>query len=148
MPDRYKQTFDTEKEPFWNASNSNYRPDMVVIYLGTNDFSCGEQPREIKFRNNYISMLQSIKNNYGEDIPILCMGSPADPYIYDYIRSAVNVSGMQKVAYMTISRHAYNHEDDLGASWHPNYQGHMKVASCMIPYISSLTGWKMAETAR
>jgi hypothetical protein len=73
------------------------------------------------------------------------MGSNADPYLYDYIRSAVNVSGLDNVAYMTVSRFAHDYEGDLGASWHPNYKGHIKVASCMIPYISSLTGWEMEE---
>ena len=46
---------------------------------------------------------------------------------------------------MTISKFAYNHDDDLGASFHPNYKGQKKVASCMIPYISTLTGWEMTE---
>lgn len=147
MPHRYKQTFNAEKEPLWDASQAPYTPDMVVIYLGTNDFSTGEQPTEINFRNNYIALLQRIKANYGEDTPILCMASPADPYLYDYIRNAVVVSGLKRVAYMAVSNHAHNYEDDLGASWHPNYQGHIKVASCMIPYISTLTGWKMEEKA-
>ena len=147
MPHRYKQTFNAEKEPLWDASQAPYTPDMVVIYLGTNDFSTGEQPTEINFRNNYIALLQRIKANYGEDTPILCMASPADPYLYDYIRNAVVVSGLKRVAYMAVSNHAHNYEDDLGASWHPNYQGHIKVASCMIPYISTLTGWDMEEKA-
>lgn len=147
MPDRYKQTFNVGKEPLWDASAAPYTPDMVVIYLGTNDFSTSQQPTEINFRNNYIALLKSVKANYGEDIPVLCMGSPADPYLYDYIRNAVVCSGLKRVAYMTVSSFAHNWEDDLGASWHPNYQGHIKVASCMIPYISTLTGWKMEEKA-
>lgn len=147
MPHRYKQTFNAGKEPLWDASQAPYTPDAVVIYLGTNDFSCGEQPLEVNFRNNYIALLNGIKANYGEDIPILCMGSPANPYLYDYIRNAVVVSGLKKVAFMTVSNFAHNWEDDLGASWHPNYQGHIKVASCMIPYISTLTGWEMEEKA-
>lgn len=145
MPHRYKQVFNTAKEPLWEPAMGAYTPDVVVIYLGTNDFSTGEQPQEINFRNNYIALLKRIKANYGEDIPILCMGSNANPYLYDYIRSAVVVSGLKKVAYMTVSNFAHNYEDDLGASWHPNYQGHVKVASCMIPYISTLTGWKMED---
>ena len=145
MPHRYKQTFNAEKEPLWEPAEAPYTPDMVVIYLGTNDFSTGEQPTEINFRNNYIALLRRIKANYGEDTPILCMASPADPYLYDYIRNAVVVSGLKRVAYMAVSNHAHNYEDDLGASWHPNYQGHIKVASCMIPYISTLTGWKMED---
>lgn len=145
MPDRYIQVFDEKKEPVWNPETAPYRPDVVVIYLGTNDFSCDEQPSELSFRNNYITLLNSIKQRYGENIPVLCMGSPADPYLYDYIRNAATVSGLKNVAYMAVSRFAHNYEDDLGASWHPNYQGHIKVASCMIPYISTLTGWKMEE---
>jgi len=147
MPHRYIQTFNTANEPIWDASQAAYTPDAVVIYLGTNDFSTGEQPLEANFRNNYIALLNRVKENYGADIPILCMASPADPYLYDYIRNAVVVSGLEKVAYMAVSNHAHNYEDDLGASWHPNYKGHIKVASCMIPYIATLTGWEMEEKA-
>ena len=145
MPHRYMQLFNTEKEPLWEPSMGAHIPDVVVIYLGTNDFSTSQQPNEEYFRNNYIDLLQSIRKNYGEQTPILCMASPANPYLYDYIRSAVVASGLKNVAYMAVSNFAHNHEDDLGASWHPNYQGHIKVASCMIPYISTLTGWPMEE---
>ena len=145
MPDRYTQTFDMSKEEKWDVKSVSYTPDIVVIYLGTNDFSCGEQPLEARFRDNYIRLLKNIKENYGAETPILCMGSPANPYLYDYIRSAVVTSGLNNIAFMTVSRFAHNDEGDLGASWHPNYQGHIKVASCMIPYISTLTGWLMEE---
>ena len=147
MPDRYCQTFDNNKEFSWVPSEAAYTPDMVVIYLGTNDFSTGQQPREINFRKNYIRLLDKIKENYGEHIPILCMGSNADPYLYDYIRSAVTTCGHANVAYMTISGQAHNNTDELGASWHPNYKGQLKVASCMIPYISTMTGWDMEDKA-
>ena len=145
MPHRYTQLFNTTKEPLWESDKAAYTPDVVVIYLGTNDFSTSQQPSELSFRNNYITLLQSIKENYGSEIPILCMASPADPYLYDYVRNAVVVSGLKNVAYMAVSNQAHNYESDLGASWHPNYQGHVKVASCMIPYISTLTGWEMEE---
>ena len=147
MPHRYGQVFNFERQPAWEPDKAAYTPDMVVIYLGTNDFSTGEQPSELSFRNNYIDLLRQIKANYGPDTPILCMASPADPYLHDYIRNAVVISGLSNVAYMAVSKNAHNYEDDLGASWHPNYQGHIKVASCMIPYISTLTGWKMEEKA-
>ena len=145
MPDRYLQTFNTEKIPVWDCKSAAYTPDIVVIYLGTNDFSTAQQPHEDLFRKNYIRLLNSIKANYGENIPILCMASPANPYLYDYVRSAAIASGLNNVAYMAVSYMAHNYEDDLGASWHPNYHGHKKVASCMIPYISTLTGWEMEE---
>ena len=147
MPDRYRLTFDTDKEKKWDPSMVSYTPDIVVIYLGTNDFSTGQQPQEGNFRHGYISLLKSVREYYGDDVPILCMGSNVNPYLYDYIRSAVTVSGLRNIAYMTISNFAHNQESDLGASWHPNYQGQIKVASCVIPYISTLTGWEMEEKA-
>ncbi len=145
MPDRFGQAFDGDKEQKWTPQMGAYTPNMVVIYLGTNDFSTGQQPHEARFRKNYISLLKQVKEHYGEDIPVLCMGSNANPYLYDYIRSAVVASDLKNVSYMTISVSAHNYEDDLGASWHPNYQGQLKVASCIIPYISTMTGWKMEE---
>ncbi len=141
----YGQVFDESKEYLWTPSMVTYRPDIVVIYLGTNDFSCNAQPHEQGFRKNYLLLLNKIVENYGKDIPILCMASPVDPYLYDYVRSAAEASGLKNIAYMAVSKSAYNQEGDLGASWHPNYKGHLKVASCMIPYISTLTGWAMEE---
>ena len=147
MPDRYSQTFDESQEYSWTPDMAPYRPDVVVIYLCTNDFSTARQPHETIFAGRYIELLKKIKANYGEDIPVLCMASNVTPFSFDYIRNACMMSGLKNVSYMGLTKDAHNSEDDLGASWHPNYQGHIKVASCMIPYISTLTGWKMEEKA-
>ncbi len=143
MPDRYSQTFDENKDHIWDASKAPYIPDIVVIYLGTNDFSTGRQPHEAQFVARYIELLQKIKANYGEDIPILCMASNATPFTFDYIRNACLMSGLKNVSYMGMTTNVHNQDSDLGASYHPNYKGHLKVASCVIPYISSITGWEM-----
>lgn len=145
MPDRYSQTFDESREHIWNAEKAPYRPDIVVIYLCTNDFSTARQPHETIFAGRYIELLKKIKANYGDDIPVLCMASNVTPFSFDYIRNACMMSGLKNVSYMGITENAHNKEDELGASWHPNYKGHKKVASCMIPYISTLTGWEMEE---
>lgn len=145
MPDRYSQTFDTSKDYIWTADKAPFKPDVVVIYLCTNDFSTDRQPDQTQFVERYIQLLNKIKKNYGDAIPVLCMASNASPFCFDYIRHACAMSGLKNVSYMGISKNAHNYEGDLGASWHPNYKGHKKVASCMIPYISTLTGWEMEE---
>jgi len=147
MPDRYSQTFDESVESTWSPDMAPHRPDVVVIYLCTNDFSTARQPHETIFAGRYIELLKKIKANYGEEIPILCMASNVTPYSFDYIRNACMMSGLKNVSYMGLTRDVHNSEDELGASWHPNYKGHIKVASCMIPYISTLTGWEMEEKA-
>ncbi len=145
MPDRYTQTFDEYTEPSWTPEMAPYRPDIVVIYLCTNDFSTARQPHETIFANRYIELLNQIKANYGEDIPVLCLSSPVTPFAFDYIRNACMISGLKNLTYVGINEGAYNNGDELGASWHPNYKGHKKIASCVIPYISTITGWEMEE---
>lgn len=143
MPDRYSQAFDEEKESVWDQSKAEYQPDVVVIYLCTNDFSTGCQPQIERFAQKYIELLEKVKANYGEQIPVLCMASNCSPYAYDYIRYACETSGLKNLTYFALSKGVHNYSDELGASWHPNYKGHQKVASCVIPYISTITGWPM-----
>ena len=145
MPDRYSQTFDESKEVIWNASDAPYRPDLVVIYLCTNDFSTARQPHETIFAGRYIELLKKVKANYGADMPVLCLASNVTPFSFDYIRNACMMSGLSNLTYVGLTKGIHNETDELGASWHPNYKGHKKVASCMIPYISTLTGWEMEE---
>ena len=147
MPDRYSQVFDESSEHAWTPDMAPYRPDLVVIYLCTNDFSTARQPHETIFAGRYIELLKKIKANYGEDVPILCMASNVTPFSFDYIRNACMMSGLKNLTYVGLTRGIHNEEDELGASWHPNYKGHIKVASAVIPYISTLTGWEMTEKA-
>ncbi len=145
MPDRYSQAFDESKEPSWESGKAPYRPDVVVIYLCTNDFSTARQPHEAIFAERYIELLKKVKADYGDDIPILCLASNVTPFSFDYIRNACLMSGLKNLTYVVLTRGIHNYEDELGASWHPNYKGHIKVASSVIPYISTITGWEMEE---
>ena len=145
MPDRYSQTFDMDENTVWDASKAAYRPDAVVIYLCTNDFSTGRQPHQTAFCNRYVELLNKIRNNYPEDVPIVCMASNVTPFSFDYIRMACVMSGLKNVYYMCVTTGVHNEDTDLGASWHPNYTGQKKVASCLIPYISTVCNWPLIE---
>ncbi len=135
----YGQTFDQYSEEAWTPS---YTPDIVVIYLGTNDFSTGKQPTLSSWSENYIALLKKIRSFHGE-VPILCVASKADPMLGQWVKLAVEKSGLDNVHATQIDASAHNNTSDLGASWHPNYNGHRKVASIMAPYISTITAWPM-----
>lgn len=147
MPDRYSQTFDESQDFTWSGTDAAYCPDVVVIYLCTNDFSTARQPHETIFAGRYIELLKKIRGYYGEGVPVICMASNVTPFSFDYIRNACMMSGLENIYYMGLTTGVHNYDDDLGASWHPNYKGHIKVASCLIPYISTVTGWGMEEKA-
>jgi hypothetical protein len=49
------------------------------------------------------------------------------------------------VHFLSFTKAVHNTEDELGASWHPSYKGHKKLAHVLIPYISTLTGWELND---
>lgn len=136
----YAQTYDMHSEALWTPS---YTPDLVVIYLGTNDFSTGKQPNLGAWCANYAKLLRQVRTYYGEAVPIICMASMADEQMDDYVEQAVRRSGVAGVHFCSVLAEAHNSDGDLGASWHPNYKGHRKVASILAPYVSTVTGWEL-----
>ncbi len=145
MPERYIQTFDSVKETEWDAKSSLLKPDITVIYLGTNDFSRGMQPAERLFVKNYIKLLKEIKGNYGEEHPVLCMAPKHDRLMFEYIRKAADDCGLKNIHIMALTNSVHNNVEDMGADGHPNYNGHRKIAYAVIPYISTITGWGLDD---
>ena len=143
MVSRYLRTFDSEEEPLWDAGKASLKPAMSVIYLGTNDFSTGMQPAQRVFVKNYILLLKEIKDNYGEDHPILCIAPKHDPLQETYIRSAIESSGLSGIHFLALSNSVHNSVSDMGADGHPNGSGHRKIAYSVIPVVSTIMGWEM-----
>ncbi len=143
MVERYDQTFDEHELPKWDASAANYRPNAVVIYLCTNDFSTERQPSLNTFTDKYIRLLEKVRRNYGEEVPVLCVASRCDDMAFDYIRHAVKKSKMKNISYVGLTWCIHDNNSELGSDWHPNYRGHLKVAMSLIPYLSTITGWPL-----
>lgn len=142
MPERYDSTFDEEIVPLAAPERI---PDLVVIYLGTNDFSVSRQPSLAEFCDGYSSLVGKIRSRYGAEVPILCMSSRCDPLLYDYMVEACSRIGDPRVHTLGLQKDVHNDEGDLGASWHPNYLGHRKIASVVIPYIATIMDWPMKD---
>jgi len=145
MVQKYAHVFDSDEanSPSWKASA--YVPSVVVIYLGTNDFSEGKQPVLGVWCNAYAALLKQIRADFAA-APILCLASKADEKMAAYVEEAVRRSGVQNVHWSAVHSSALNDTSDLGASWHPNYAGHRKVASVLVSSISTVTGWEMPLT--
>lgn len=138
MLHRYGKVFDTPDAPAWDFAS--WQPHVVVIELGTNDFSVGIPPTSEEFVAGYLHLIGSIRQAYGK-IPILCLSSPlsSDEKLYAALRQAVAVSDDQ-VWFVPILPSILDFRSDIGAG-HPNYSGHKKIAMVLIPYLSSVTGW-------
>jgi lysophospholipase L1-like esterase len=147
MPDLYQYTIDRDSTTRWSVEQSAFRPDLTVIYLGANDFSGWMMPDNKKFNKGYLRLLSEIKANYGEEHPILCMTPGPYEYLLLYVRDMVNNCGMQNVYFLGHCPQIHNNstDEDLGAGWHPNYNGQQKIAYALIPYIATITGWGLQD---
>lgn len=146
MPDLYQYTIDRDSTTLWSVDQSKFRPDLTVIYLGANDFSGWMMPDNKKFNKGYLSLLSGIKANYGEEHPILCMTPGPYEFLFLYVRDVVNNCGMKNVYFLGHCPMIHNEtNEDLGAGWHPNYNGQLKIAHALIPYIATITGWGLQD---
>ena len=136
----YSQTFDQHCEQTWTPT---YTPDLVVIYLGTNDFSTGRQPHLDYWCSGYAALLRQVRAFHGEQVPIILMASKVNEQMGLYVRAAGERSGVGNLHYCIVQDSAHNDDGDLGASWHPNYKGHRKIASILAPYVATVTGWDL-----
>ncbi len=143
MPDRFNRVFDEKEQPIWNFKQWN--PDIVVINLGTNDFSTKPFPDKAVFKAGYEKLINEVLKQYG-DLPIFCIVGPmTDEPCYSYVKEMVEDfrSGNQKrkVYFVGIPTYLMIPDKDLGSDTHPNFSGARKMAAHVLPLIASVLQW-------
>ncbi len=144
MPDRFNRVFDEKELPIWNFSK--WKPDVVVINLGTNDFSTQPFPDKAVFKAGYEKLINEVKKQYG-DVPVFCVVGPmTDEPCYSYVKEMVedfrSVYQRKNVYFVGIPTYLMNPEKDLGSDTHPNYSGQRKMAAHVLSVISSILEWE------
>lgn len=144
MPARFNRVYDEKPEPVWNFSS--WKPDLVVINLGTNDFSTKPYPDKADFIAGYERLINEVFKQYG-NLPVFCVVGPmTDEPCYSYVKEMVeNFRATQKktnVYFVGIPTYLMEPNRDLGSDTHPNYKGQQKMAAHVLPVISSVLGWE------
>ncbi len=139
MSDRVLCVFDERITPKWDYSSVR-RPDVVVINLGSNDFSTRPHPSKEDYILGYENLVKHLRLVYG-DIPIICVSPRAGQEVFDYTREFVANSADSKLYFAAFMQNYCNDSSDLGAVGHPNNRGNMKIAMLIAPYLSTATGW-------
>lgn len=147
MPDRFNRVFDEKEQPLWNFKQ--WKPDIVVINLGTNDFSTQPHPDKAVFKAGYEKLINEVRKQYG-DLPIFCIVGPmTDEPCYSYVKEMVqdfrSVYQKKNIYFVGIPTYLMDPEKDLGSDTHPNYIGQRKMAAHVLPVISSVTGWNYSD---
>jgi len=144
MRQRFLHTFDMNLNVDWDFSK--WKPDVVVVKLGTNDYSnpaiC---PTEEQFVNGYLELIASIRKAYGE-IPIVCVSScMSGDKLYQSVQAVVAKSNDKNIHFVGLKPELLNWNTDFGACAHPNYEGQKKMALVLIPSLSTIMGWSLSN---
>jgi len=141
---RHTQVFDDHDSIAYDFKA--YKPDIVLIQLGTNDFSRNNTPTPEQYVGNYEKMIKSLRSHYG-NIPILCiLPYSAGTYLqstFQVLRDSMAYDKDVHIAEPMLK--IISMKEDLGADFHPNIQGQQKIAMKLIPQISTITGWKLED---
>jgi hypothetical protein len=150
MPTFYPYSINLNQgaEGLWNFSQ--YRPDVVLINLGTNDFSTQPSPPPQVFIDAYLDFIDYIRKVYPNsekdsfpNIALLCGPLIGDPCcsLVEQVASICRERGDDQIHYVDLTGVALVDPDDYGCSYHPNINGHRKIANSVIPAVQAITGW-------
>lgn len=139
MKDRITRTFDTDTVG-WDFT-TGYRPDIVVINLGSNDFSTEPNPYRNEFIGAYERMIRTLRDSYG-DVPVLCVYSTTIMRsVYGYFEELALRLNDPNVHIFQMHPGILVNPEDYGAVFHPNRMGQTKLAMELIPAVSAITKW-------
>lgn len=127
--ERYYLHIPKDKWEKWDSSR--FVPDIITIYLGTNDASYTDNgaSRNEEFITGYTKFLEKIRSmNHG--IPILCMLGTMDKRLCSSVEKAVELfnskNNTNNVYYLELP--LQDEADGLGINWHPTVKTHRKTA--------------------
>ena len=142
MPALYDRTCCSDSLLIWDFSS--WIPQVVVINLGTNDFSTEPHPDKTVFQEAYMDLISRIQSNYPE-VTIFCVcgpmiGEPCAGYIQEVADQCRQNNTNKKVYYIGVSTSILT-MSDRGSDWHPNVQGQQKTADVVLPVIQDIMSW-------
>ncbi|MBL7970849.1 MAG: endoglucanase [Prolixibacteraceae bacterium] len=148
MPDRFNRVYDEKEQPVWNFKQ--WKPDAVVINLGTNDFTTKPFPDKDVFKAGYEKLINEVRKQYGE-LPVFCVVGPMiDEPCFSYVKEMVEdfrtIYQKKNVYFVGIPTYLLNPEKDLGSDSHPNYRGQKKMAAHVLPLVASILDWDYQDS--
>ncbi len=138
------QYFHEEKKDWEKWNHSNFIPDLILIYLGTNDASYTREipERNQEFENAYVAFLKEIHHIH-PNAKIICMLGTMDSRLCPTVEKAVDVfsasSPETEISYLQLPQQL--DEDGLGTFWHPTSTTQKKAADLVIQRAKEMMDW-------
>jgi lysophospholipase L1-like esterase len=143
MRDLFPRTF-PDAEDAWPFTA--YVPDVVVINLGTNDFSDGDPGAP--FVDAYVDFIGEIRVRYPA-VPVVVALSPmlSDGFPSGAMHRTIAAGYLQEVvataggatSYLVLDEQVF--DDGLGCDYHPGEVTQQKMADALVAHLRPLMGW-------
>ncbi|MEU7663470.1 RICIN domain-containing protein [Streptomyces lincolnensis] len=124
-----------------------WRPQVVVVNLGTNDFSTAIKPGEpwtpdnfaAAYRSAYNDFVQKLRTRYGADTTIVAVGAGQYAGHVQQVVKSRNDAGDSRVRYWFLDDSGL---DFLGCDWHYSAHDDRVISDRLTSFITGLpTGW-------
>ncbi|MFI6370288.1 GDSL-type esterase/lipase family protein [Streptomyces sp. NPDC050546] len=120
-----------------------WRPGLVVVHLGTNDFSTPVNPGEpwtdeslaAAYRSAYSGFLQKLRTRYGPGTTLLAVGAgPFAGHVEQVVRERTG-AGDRRVRYWRLDDTNLDH---TGCHWHYSARDHRLLAERLTSFLAGL----------
>ena len=137
--------FGTKKPSEIQWDFSRFKPDVIVVYLGTNDssYTVYQQGRDKEYTAEYIGLLKTVRSK-NPDAKIICtlgtMGTLLVPAMHEAVSQYSVQTGDNNIATLDLPLQD-TQKDGCVIQSHPSVVTHDKAASLLSDKIKSEMGW-------
>jgi len=138
IPQLSSRTLGKYNTPLWNF---DWKPQAVVIGLGSNDYGSDPHPPANVFIKGYLDFVNSLLSHYGSNTTFFMLGFIGPPNNANIVSAQTQLKAMIVNAYFIDLSSAINWPDDIGCDSHPAASGHQKYANKIGPIVKAVMGW-------
>jgi len=142
MPKVYARTMPAV-DSAWDFAT--WQPHVVVINLGTNDFSTSGDPGA-SYETAYLDFVRSLRKKYADTFFILSIGPMLDGAnlegVRQHLQSVIKTradEGDSKMSYLEFPTQVQ--ADGYGCDWHPSPKTNAKMADLLVSEIKKQLPW-------
>jgi hypothetical protein len=139
LPTYYDRALPNRADSKWNFAS--WQPQVVVINLGTNDFSSAVDPSAEEFAAGYVAFLRRIRGNYpGAIILLTCgpmLGGTELQKVRDGIATVTATMGDSLVRTFQFP----GNMTPYGCGGHPSVAMNQKMADVLVAELKKQLGW-------
>jgi hypothetical protein len=139
MPPFYPRTLAGDPTLKWDFTQ--WIPEAVILFLGSNDFSTEPHADREVFVSAYLQLLKTIRMNYPKT-QIFCLERQDLPEMVEGVKEAVafqRQEGDSRIQSVIIPPFSPR---DMGCDGHPKVASHRALADYLAPFLAKTLGWK------